>query len=70
LALTHIPIASLGFELDRADTEFLTPVAHQHAQFPDAHVRDFVHANQHGCANRQAAMSNLANHGRLHLKGA
>ena len=58
----------LGLELLVADAEFVTAVTHEHTQFANAQVANFVHANQQRCAYRETAMANLADDRRRNLE--
>ena len=46
-AAAILNLVLLGLELLFADTELAAPVSHQFAQFLNAQLTDFVHANEH-----------------------
>ena len=61
---------SPGFVLFVADAEFSAAVTHQGAQLLDAHVADFLHADEQGCADGQAAVPDFADDRGRDFEGA
>lgn len=59
-----------GFVLFVADAEFAAAVAHEGAQLLDAHVADFLHADEQGGADGQAAVADFADDGGRDFEGA
>ncbi|KQV45650.1 hypothetical protein ASC93_15175 [Massilia sp. Root335] len=51
-------------------TIFGATVAHQVTQIADAHASHFVHADQQRCADRQAVVTDLADHRRSDFQHA
>src|SRR4051812_36271930 len=58
------------FELLFTDAKFVPAVSHQVAQFLDAELTDFMHADQDRGSNGQAPMTDLADDGRRHFQCA
>lgn len=59
-----------GFVLFVADAEFAAAVAHEGAQLLDTHVADFLHADEQGGADGQAAVADFADDGGRDFEGA
>ena len=68
VGLLLLRISWLGLALRIAESILGAAVPHQVTQFAHAHGADFMHADQHGCADRQATVPDLADHWRRHLQ--
>ena len=66
--LWRVLFCMTGFELFVADAELVSAIPHHFTQFPNAHVADFLHADEQGCSDWQTAMTDFADDGRGDFK--